>query len=821
MVQVENIEAKYPGCRCWECPFKDHDIVPPSGPLDAKLCFIGQAPAYYEVQAGMPFSGPSGSILDGSLEQFGLSREDVRADNSVLCFNRAGEGDPPQAAVEACRGHFDDLKAEVLCLMGNSSLASFMGPSHPSITSVANTLFRHEGRKIIPLIHPAFYLRKTEGDGAGTEAFRDFLDGIDLIRRALEMDELPSEVDVNVKVFDNSKECVEFLNWLRDNPPDTLAVDLETDQPDTVRGTITCVSLAYDYKSAFVIPWNGEYLEDHNSEYLPLLEFNSVYQALKECLEAQPNVVMHNAPFDAVLLRREDIQVKVKDDSLLLHYALDERSGSQGLKRVSRLILGLPDWEAKLKPYLPNKEAPFTLIPPPILFFYAGLDSCNTVRLRDTLRDIIERPENDGPKRLYDDLLTPCNNMLMVNSSEGVGLDAEALVTALREMPDKLNDLEHQMEEMAGDRLFNPRSPKQIAQVLFDKFKLPQISGRSTKASVLQALKDLHDFPDILIEYRQYQKVYGTYMVNLAQSYVNGRGHMDLRLFGTVTGRLSGFVMIIPRESRGDLYKSIKDVFIPDPGYFLWAADYKGAELRVGAVLSGDSWLLEQLADPKVDFHSLMAEQLFGERFLTADPELRHELRVTAKMFVFGLGYGREAPSVAKQLGCSLPEAVDLIAKYFAPMPQYLAWRSEMARQAIEDEVLENPLGRRRRFPLITQDNMYEIRKQAYNTPAQGTSSDMNLMTMERIHTNMRPIVKPMFPIHDSIISNVSLDASLDDMQRLIAILEDTPKELLNTDLPFFLDHKVGMRWGSLGEEGLSLEEIWNVKEDLRQSLIA
>jgi len=792
------MEPKYPGCNCNDCPLKDEEMIPPSGPLDAKICLVGQAPAYYEKIRGRNFSGPSGAVLDASLEEEGLHREDVRADNSVLCFVKAGEGDPPYSAVLACKGHFDDLEAEVIVPMGNSALASFLGPNHPNVMSVANALFTHEGRKILPLIHPAFYLRKGKANAA---MFRDFQDGISLLRRSLEWKDLPSERSISVEIFEDKQKCISFLNELENNPPEVLAVDLETDQPDTVRGIITCVSLSYNDHESFIIPWNGEYLEDHNSSYIPLLENEDVYQALKSCLEAQPGILAHNAPFDAVLLRREGIDLLVKDDSLLMHYALDERKGSQGLKRVCKLLFGVLDWEEDLKPYLPNKEAPFTLIPPDTLFKYAGYDSCRTVELRRNLREVLDQDNNEGPRRLYEKLLTPCNNMLIDISQRGVAMDKDALVSALREMPQKLEELEKELEFQSDDRFFNPRSPKQVAAILYDKFKIADVSKvRSTRREILEDLQlmDPHPFIDSLLEYRQYHKVCNTYMINLAKMYADGRGHPDQRLFGTDTGRMSGFILVIPRESRGDLYKAIKNVFVSDNDCIMWASDYKGAELRVQAVLSEDPWLLEVLADPDTDFHSLMAEQLYGDKFLQADAGRRKELRVIAKMFVFGLNYGREAKSVARQLGCSIREAEELIAKYFKPMPKYLEWRKFKQRQAVDDEYLEGTSGRRRRFPLITEDGLIDIWKQAINTPIQTDSNDANLTTMEKVHSQMYPLVRPMWPIHDAIYSNVSLECTASDLQDFVTILETSPMEFLKTDLPFFMDHAIGTRWGDL-----------------------
>ncbi len=813
------MQPKFPGCDCENCPLKGESFVPPSGPEDARILIFAQAPAQYEVRFGRPFSGPSGILLDGALKTAGLRRDDVRVSNSTLCYWKAGSGDPPSEVINACKGHLASLidKAEVVVPIGSASLESLMGREHPSITSVANTLFSYNGKKVLPLLHPAYYLRR-EGQ---SEAFTDFVEGIFLLKDALDYGVVPSEEDVEVIVFDDEGDTIKFLNHLRDNPVETLSVDLETDQPDPVRGTITCVSLAFDTKRAFIIPWDSEYLESHGSTYKPLLECEEVFVALKECLEAQSGVAMHNAPFDAVLLRREGIDVKVRDDTLLMHYALDERTRVQSLKYVCRLLFGIPDWEGELKKYLPKKADPFTLVPPYVLFPYAGRDACYTVRLRDKLRYRLDLPENEGPKRLYDRLLGPCNNYIIDLGVRGAAMDANTIVRALKEMPQRLFELEKEMEQITEDRFFNPRSPQQIAHVLFDKFKLPQVSGRSTKASVLESLKELHVFPTRLIEYRQYAKVCDTYMVNLARGYVNGRGYPDIRLFGTVTGRLSGNKfnpLVYPRESRGDLYKTVKNTFVADEGCFLWASDYKGSELRAMAVLSGDPWLLEQLADPTIDFHSLMAQQIFGERYLRADAEEKKELRVIAKMFVFGLSYGREAPSIARQLGCSIREAQGMINRYFAPMPVLVQWRKDMQSIAIDEEYLENPFGRRRRFPLITSSNIIDIRKQAINNPPQSTSNDVNLFALERVFRTMSPKVRPLWPIHDSILMNVSRDCTVVDLKELEGILTETPQEVLNTDLPFFIDIDVGFRWGDL-QHVASVEEVLGVINSLEEGV--
>ena len=212
---------KYPGCDCENCPMKNEGFVPPDGPEDSKILFIGQAPAYYEVKSGHPFSGPSGVLLDGALETVGLNRKDVRTDNSVLCFNKAGSGDPSRASVEACSGHITNAieKADIIIPMGNSALGAVLGKEISGITHYSNTLFRHEEKIILPLIHPAFYLRQKN-----PEMFRDFLDGMSLLKEQVDGEDLWSDLVPEVKVFRTIEEVVPFLEDLRDNPPKTLAV---------------------------------------------------------------------------------------------------------------------------------------------------------------------------------------------------------------------------------------------------------------------------------------------------------------------------------------------------------------------------------------------------------------------------------------------------------------------------------------------------------------------------------------------------------------------------------------------------------------------
>lgn len=799
---------KYPGCKCDVCPLKDRQIVPPSGDPDAKILFIGQAPARIEVQRGRPFSGPSGLAFDSALEEHGIKREDVRVDNAVLCYWEAGER-PPREAVEACRGHLDLDTPQVIVPMGNDALGVVTGV-WDGILSISGICFSRGNQKVVPLTHPAFYLRTMPGE------FRSFKDGIGLVCDLISSREY-DHIGSTYRLIDTKESALALLKGLAESPPDNLVVDLETNQPDVPSATILCIALAWDDETGYVIPWSSEYLEKHESGSGGVLEDWDVYEALKSALEAAPNIVCHNAPFDVGLLLRENINCRIKDDTLLQHYALDERTGSQGLKAIARHTFGLPDWEEKLKEYVPRKEDPFDLIPPDILFPYAAKDACVTWALRERQEAFLSLPHNEGPKRYYDNVLMRVCRVLVKIISRGVKMDLEKIKQALQEMPAHLDELEKQLQEMSGKGwMYTPGSVPDNRDVLFNKFQLPNTKNGSTDKTVLEALAG-HPFVDLLVEYRQYQKVCNTYMVNLAYQYREGRGHPDFKQFGTVTSRLSANKLnplIFPRESRGDLYSAVKEVFVADDDCFLMQSDYSGMELRLWQVQSGDQWLYEVLSDPRTDFHGRMGQEIYVD-YGTFDADRRKEARVIAKMLVFGIGFGREAKSISLQLGCSqkktclqcqqkrlcrraLKEAMELLTRFFAPMPMYVKWRKDQVKLAHTRGYLEDQFGRRRRFDLITNENVIDVDKQCYNNNIQGTANIVNLLVMCDLEEKTDGLVRPLWPIHDSILMNVRRSASESDVQAILKLIRETPQKLLNTTLPFYIEVDVGHRWGQL-----------------------
>src|SRR5205823_7319250 len=166
----------------------------------------------------------------------------------------------------------------------------------------------------------------------------------------------------------------------------------------------------------------------------------------------------------------------------------------------------------------------------------------------------------------------------------------------------------------------NINSPKQLAEVLFDKMQLPVLKrtgtsrAPSTAVEVLEELALAHDLPRMILEWRGLMKLKGTYIDALPQL-VNpetGRVHTCFNQAVAATGRLSSSdpnLQNIPIKT--PLGREIRRAFIAEPGHVLISADYSQIELRVLAHIAEDETLIEAFRRGD-DIHDQTALKVFG-----------------------------------------------------------------------------------------------------------------------------------------------------------------------------------------------------------------
>src|SRR5262249_1292498 len=147
-------------------------------------------------------------------------------------------------------------------------------------------------------------------------------------------------------------------------------------------------------------------------------------------------------------------------------------------------------------------------------------------------------------RKLMDEMETPLVDVLVEMESNGISVDPTILKEQSAKLGHRIDDLKQQIITEAGSD-FNPDSPKQLADVLFNKLGLRVIkktkTGPSTDVEVLEKLSLDHPVPKLMLEYRSLTKLKSTYLDNLGD-YINPRTqriHANFSQIGAETGRLS------------------------------------------------------------------------------------------------------------------------------------------------------------------------------------------------------------------------------------------------------------------------------------------
>src|SRR5919199_6022447 len=150
-----------PGCPKCRLAAGRTQVVFGVGDPDADLMLVGEAPGFHEDKQGYPFVGQAGKLLDGLLEEIGLSRDAVYIANVIKC-RPPGNRDPQPDEIEACEGHLfrqiELIEPKVVATLGNFATKLLSGRPL-GITRVHGRPQKAAlgGRRVLlyPLFHPA------------------------------------------------------------------------------------------------------------------------------------------------------------------------------------------------------------------------------------------------------------------------------------------------------------------------------------------------------------------------------------------------------------------------------------------------------------------------------------------------------------------------------------------------------------------------------------------------------------------------------------------------------------------------------------------
>ena len=365
---------------------------------------------------------------------------------------------------------------------------------------------------------------------------------------------------------------------------------------------------------------------------------------------------------------------------------------------------------------------------------------------------------------LYDEVERPLISVLSRMEDVGIGVDVPELTRMRDHLVDEVSRLEGAIQQLAG-REFNVNSTKQLREVLFDELGLtPQKktkTGYSTDAASLEKIRDQHEVVDLLLDYREVEKLRSTYGQGLLDV-VEDDGRIRATFNQTVarTGRLSSEdpnLHNIP--VRTALGREFRKAFVPRDGYELLVADYNQIELRVIAHLTDDPGLVHAFESGE-DIHNATAASVFGVK----PDKVNTEQRSRAKMVSYGLAYGMEAYGLGQRLGISTGEASEILEAYFLAFPSVKSFMDEIVEKTKETGYTETLFGRRRPIPDLNSPN-FRVRqaaeRQAMNAPIQGLAADIfkiALVEIDHALTEMKAQSALVLQVHDEVILELHPD---------------------------------------------------------------
>ena len=547
---------------------------------------------------------------------------------------------------------------------------------------------------------------------------------------------------------------------------------------------------------------------DGRATYIPLGHTsldacpNLATQGLREVigpLLADPSVgkTGHDLKAMTLVLQREGLTVAgIRDDVMLASYVHDAATGAHALEPLALERLGYKAMESEVLRGKGIKALPISQVAVEAMTTWA----CERADLAMQLtRDLRSTLKEEGLVGIYEEFELALLPALCAIEQAGIRVDTRVLADLAVRMDAELDARSARIFELAGTT-FNINSPKQLAEILFDRMQLPVLKRTgaqrtaSTAAEVLDELALTHDIAREILDWRAMQKLKGTYVdaLPLLVHPKTGRVHTTFNQAVAATGRLSSSdpnLQNIP--IRTELGREIRGAFVAESGHVLISADYSQIELRVLAHMAQEQSLIDAFRRGD-DIHDQTSSKVFGaESGLSA-----HELRRRAKIINYALLYGKTAFTLAKDIGVTQQAAQAFIDAYFAGYPSVRQFIDETIARARDTGVVSTLYGRRRRVPELTSRNG-QIRAAAervtVNLPIQGTAADILKRAMIDLHEALLqvPGLRMILTVHDELVFEVP-EAAADEAA---ALVRHHMEHAVALDVPLDVDVGIGRTW--------------------------
>ena len=683
---------------------------------------------------------------------------------------------------------------DIICPVGAESLKYTSG-----LTGILKYAGQIVEEKYIPIIDPNMLSIKPQYRLELQKCF-------DKVRSVL-AGEQPLVYEKDYAYISTSEEFLPYLEQFK--KADTLVVDIETTALSARKGSIIGIAMS---------------ARSHQGIFVACDVVEEFYDEVKQMF-IDKTIVLHNAKFDVQFMYQAlKFEFPKFEDTILMHYCLDETVGSHGLKQLAMKFTDLGDYDKDLHDYKKefcrkNKillaDFNYGMLPLDILSPYACKDADATFQLYDKFKPLIDK--NSKFSYVYKELLKPATEALMYLEDTGGPIELQVL-TDIEE--DFKIDIEECMAEISmhpaikifeeqEKKTFNPNSTFHLREVLFNILKLPSTKktatgAKSTDAEVLSEMNN--PLADASLDLRKKVKLSTTYIKNIKNGVdADNRLRSSFNIIGTAAGRLSSSGVLNYQNLPRDKDSGIKKFFKASPGFKIVQADLGTAEVYVAAALAEDSFLQRAFVE-ELDFHSYVAHSMFKLPCeIDEVKNLYAAERQNAKAITFGILYGAGPSKIAETANVSIEEAKRFIKLYFTQAKDLKRWIDGNISFIKENHFTYSAFGRKRRLPEAGADSRgvaAHAERSGLNFLIQSVASDINLLgivdTVKWVQDNQhQDNIRIFATVHDSTIAEVREDY-IDIYADNLALNLQKDRGVFIEGKPIKVDIEVGPSWGEL-----------------------
>lgn len=608
------------------------------------LFLVGEAPGREEDDAGQPFIGGAGRVLNALLHNAGILRQDCFVSNTVRCRppnNRTPELDELVACQGNLRREIDEVKPRLIVSLGDTAAALLTGQAVSTYRgSIVKGIGPATGYKVLITYHPAFVMR-----------MRTMFPVVEWdLKKARTYDPLTYDYHEHYNYHPTRGDIELTFKHIQDLNLE-VAVDIETagdkeegDKDDALnpfKGEIIGIAFAW-----------GKGLAMQLDASTMIANWDLVH----EFLSSYPKQIYANNKFDrGYVWRTRDCRPQhlwdVQTAMHLIYPAMPKK-----LDFLRSIYTNVAPYKQVYKSQAGGKYRPENLLPESL----ARLN-CQDV---DVTWQVCQGQKPYVKSSHMQDFWKD-EELALDMQHRGVYIDKHNLTVHYASILPQIQSLE---TKFSSERGCSISSPKQLNQLLYTTLNLPTYDDKgksctrslaSTNEKAIQSLGSAlgliyfsdededgerfegdHTHKDVLADiliYRGLSKIASTYCEGIFRSIQSDeRVHPSWNVNRTQTHRWS--CTGAPMQG---VPKHMRNIVRAASGHILFGADYKGMQIMGAGVLAEDWELCELMHDPNFSIHNQVLEAI--------KPHYPPIKKIQAKTVVFGKFFGRSDRDIAQQ----------------------------------------------------------------------------------------------------------------------------------------------------------------------------